>query len=76
VRTGEKKCSNKLKPRQKTEQVEDRLADPYHDLEQIPPKKGQQTNEQNGPERNLLLEIIQKKKIPNHPQRRNKSHTI
>jgi len=56
--------------------VEEGLADPHQDLEQKPPKKKQQNKEQNGPERNLFLEIVQKKKTPNHPQRRNKSHNI
>jgi len=56
--------------------VEEGLADPHQDLEQKLPKKRQLKKEQNGPERNLFLEIVQKKKIPNHPQRRNKSHNI
>jgi len=56
--------------------VEEGLADPHQDLEHKPPKKRQQNKEQNGPERNLFLEILQKKNIPNHPQRRNKNHNI
>jgi len=59
-----------------TEHVEGGLADPHQDLEQKPPKKRQQNKEQNGPERKSFLEIVQKKKIPNHPQKRNKSNNI
>jgi len=64
------------KTRQNLEHVEEGLADPHQDLEQKLPKKRQQNKEQNGQERNLFLEIVQKKKIPNQLQRRNKSHNI
>jgi len=50
--------------------VEEGLADSHQDMEKKPPKKRQQNKEQNGPGKNLFLEIVQKNKIPNHPQRR------
>jgi len=71
-----KEVEQQTKPRQNTKYVEEGLADPNQVLKQNPPKKRQQTREQNGPKRNLFLEIVQEKKNPNHPQRRNKSHTI